>query len=183
MSTTNTDHPLASTSLAGRQADAFGPVTLTAFASNPNGSHVFRAQHAHLTRLMAGVLAAAEAGLDGERAVVIREGLTSLSTLLQLHQSLEDGLVHRALSAEPRSRMMAETFEREMAPLVAEVASLSRRFPTPSSIMASSKGEFATLCGNLFTRLKERFGREERDIFSAYDRILGAGTSTQASAA
>ncbi|MEJ6002699.1 hemerythrin domain-containing protein [Paucibacter soli] len=166
-----------------RQADAFGPVALTTFAANPAGSHLFRVQHEQLTALMTSILAATEVDVTGDAGVLARNKLTSLATLLPLHQSMEEGLVHRALSAEPRLRMTAETFEREMSPLVAELAALSRRFPSASSIINSPRGEFAQACSSLFTRLQERFRREERDIFSAFDRVVGVGAVSVAVAA
>jgi len=161
---------------AGRQADAFGPVALASFASNPNGAHLFRVQHERLTSLMTSILAATEVEVTGALSVAARSHLTTLATLLPLHQSLEDGLVHRALAPEPRVRMVAEAFEREMAPLLAELAALSRRFPSASSILSAPNGEFAQACSGLFSRLQERFRREERDIFSAYDRVAGSET-------
>lgn len=163
-----------------RLADAFGPVTLANFAQNPSGAHVFRAQHELLSQLMAAVLRHAEAAISGEAAYQARVALTSLTSLLPVHQGLEDALVHRSLAADPRARMMAEQFEREMAPLVAELASLSRRFPTASSILHSPKGEFVSAVQGFFTRLQERFRREERDLFPAFDRTANGVLSTAA---
>ena len=154
-----------------RLADAFGPVTLAAFAQNPTGAHLFRVQHELLVQLMSRVVSSTEGEVGPESALQARTALTTLTTLLPVHQSLEDSLVHRSLSGETRARMLAEQFEREMVPLAAEVAALSRRYPVASSILSAPRGEFAAAASGLFSRLQERFRREERDLFPALDRV------------
>lgn len=165
-----------------RFADAFGPVTLATFAQSPSGAHLFRVQHELLLQLMSRVGAGTEGEVGPETALQARTALTTLATLLPVHQSLEDSLVHRALSGEPRARMLAEQFEREMAPLSAEVAALSRRYPTASSILFAPRGEFAAAASGLFTRLQERFRREERDLFPSFDRSASGSLPAQTAA-
>lgn len=156
------------------QADAFGPVTLAGFALSPSGAHLFRAQHEHILRAMAGVTACIEAGLEsdsGARALSARQLLTTATSMLVVHQSLEDALVRRALLAEPRMRLVVEQFEREMAPLMSEIAALSRHYPTPSSILKNSV-EFGLTFTSLLFKFEERFRAEERELLSAYDRTV-----------
>jgi hypothetical protein len=169
----------ASAGAAGeaRFADAFGPVTLATFAQNPSGAHLFRVQHEMLVQLMARVVSSTEVDVGPESALRARTALTTLTTLLPVHQSLEDSLVHRALVGEPRARMLAEQFEREMVPLGAEVAALSRRYPAASSILVAPRGEFAAAASGLFSRLQERFRREERDLFPSFDRAASGATA------
>lgn len=165
-------HQLSSDAIA----DAFGPVTLAQAATAPNGAHLFRVQHERLISLMKMILASTEKAVDGENAVLARSALTQLSTLLPLHQSLEESFMNRALSSETRTRILAEQFEREMAPMLADLASLARIYPSASSILRSPAGEFAHTCSALFVRLQERFRREERELFASYDRST-AGTA------
>ena len=154
-----------------RVADAFQPATLAHFAQRPSGAHLFRVQHERMAQLMRRVVVGSEGVLSGESVVDARSALTTLTSLLSIHQSLEESLVHRSFAAEPRARMIAEQFEREMVPLMAEMGSLARRYPTASSILHGSKGEFTAAAGHLFARFQERFRREERDLFPAFDRI------------
>ncbi len=163
----------ASAGAAGeaRFADAFGPVTLATFAQKPSGAHLFRVQHELLVHLMSRAVTSTEGEVGPESALHARNALTTLTTLLPVHQSLEDSLVHSALSGEPRARMLAEQFEREMVPLAAEVAALSRRYPAASSILSAPRGEFAAAASGVFSRLQERFRREERDLFPSFDRV------------
>jgi hypothetical protein len=164
--------------IASEHADAFGPVALATFALNPSGAHLFRAQHEHILRTLANVTDAVESGLAGARgvsaALAAREALTIASSMLSIHQSLEDSLVRRALAAEPRMRLVVDQFEREMAPLVSEMASIARRYPTPSSILKNA-GEFALAFSSLLSKLQERFRAEERELLSAFDRTARVG--------
>lgn len=153
-----------------RFADAFGPVALTTYAQSPSGAHLFRVQHERLLQLMERIVAKTEGEVTGEGAVDARNALTTLSAQLPVHQGLEDAMVMRLLGAETKVRMLAEQFEREMAPLLTELAALARRYPTPSSILQAPRGEFSQTASSLFTRLRERFRREERDLFPSYDR-------------
>lgn len=154
-----------------RLADAFGPVTLASFAQNPTGAHLFRSQHELLQQQMAAVSRQCASEINPEAALEARIAINWLSSLLPIHQSLEDSLIHRLLSSEPRSRMIAEQFEREMVPLGGEWAAYTRRYPTASSIFHAPAGEFAAASSALFSRLQERFRREERDLFPVYDRL------------
>lgn len=167
----------ASNAGEARFADAFGPVTLASFAQKPTGAHLFRVQHGLLIKLMGSVVSGAEGDVDAESALRVRADLTTLTSLLPIHQSLEDSLVHRALSSEPRARMVAEQFEREMAPLAAELSALARRYHSASSILYAPKGEFASVAGAISARLQERFRREERDLFPSFDRSAGGVTT------
>lgn len=159
---------------AAENTDAFGPVALASFALNPTGAHLFRAQHERILRTLDAVTACIEGGLGGDeaggvRALAIRRSLTSVLSMLAIHQALEDALVRRALAQEPRMRLVVEQFEREMAPLVSELAALSRRFPTPSSVLRSPT-EFADAYAGLLAKLQERLRAEERELHSVYDR-------------
>lgn len=162
------------------ERDAFGPVTLAAYAMSPSGAHLFRMQHERLAGLMTSILASTERQVTGAGALAARNALTMLTVLMPVHQSLENDLIHRSLAGEPRARMMAEQFEREMVPLLAELASLARRFPSPSAIAAAPAGAFAHQAGSLFNKLQERFHREERDLFPVYDRSVQGATAATA---
>ena len=163
--------------VVNEHADAFGPVSLATFALNPTGAHLFRAQHEHILRTLAAVTEAVESGFNGARAVAsalaAREALTIASSMLAIHQSLEDSLVRRALAAEPRMRLVVDQFEREMAPLASEMASLARRYPTPSSILKATQ-EFTLAFTSLLSKLQERFRAEERELLPAFDRTTRA---------
>lgn len=155
-------------------SDAFGPVTLESFALNPTGAHLLRAQHEQLLRLAGAVTTLVEAGLDSSlagctRALGARNNLTTLLSLVSVHQSLEESMLRRALATDPRIRLSLEQFEREIAPLLSELASLSRRYPTPSSIVDS---DFAPQFASWLAKLSDRFRAEERDLFPAYDRVV-----------
>jgi len=171
---------IAASAGEARFADAFGPVTLSSFAQNPSGAHLFRVQHEMLVQLMARVVSSTEGDVRPESALQARTALTTLTTLLPVHQSLEDSLVHRTLAGESRVRMLAEQFEREMVPLGAEVAALSRRYPVATLILAAPRGEFAAAASGLFSRLQERFRREERDLFPSFDRAASGATALSA---
>lgn len=171
---------LARDSADSREGDAFGPVALASFAMNPSGAHLFRMQHERLASLMTSILASTEVQITGAGALAARNALTSLTVLMPVHQSLENDLIHRALAGEPRARMMAEQFEREMVPLLSELASLARRYPSPSSIAAAPEGAFVQQAGSLFNKFQERFRREERDLFPVYDRSVLASTAVTA---
>jgi len=167
---------MTSNTSINKNADAFGPVALVNFALNPTGAHMFRAQHEQILRSLDDASTLIDDGADsiqanGERVVQICWFLTLASSMMATHQSIEDTLVRRALEDEPRMRLIVEQFEREMPPLVSEMTLLSRRYPTPSSILKNT-GEFGTALSSLVLKLRERFRAEERDIFPAYDRNI-----------
>lgn len=157
-------------------ADAFGPVALTSFATNPTGAHLFRAQHERILRVLDGILPQVEAARDDSEsggALVARQALTVASSLLVAHQSFEESLVRRALNSDPRARPIIEQFEREMALLAADFSAFLRRYPSASSIIRSP-GEFIPTFSSLLAKLQERFRAEERELFTAYDRAVCA---------
>lgn len=160
---------------ANQHADAFGPVALESFALAPTGAHLFRAQHEAILRLAATIAGCIDAGLAGEaagaRAVEARTTLTTMVSLLTIHQSLEESLMRRALAGDTRTRLQLEQVEREMAPVMSELASLSRRYPTPSSILGVPAA-FGQAFASLLSKLQERFRAEERELFTVYDRSV-----------
>jgi hypothetical protein len=154
--------------------DAFGPVALATFALNPSGAHFFRAQHEQIIRsldLIADILSHGLGRSSLDAALRIRTELTCIVEMIHVHQSAEEFIIRRALESEPRLRMTAEQFERQMIPLMAEFSNLGRSFVTPSAILAAPN-EFAQEFTSLYSRIQERFKTEERELFSAYDRAM-----------
>lgn len=162
-----------------RVQDAFLPEVLTAFAQKPGGAHLFRVQHEHLLQLMRDTVAQAEDSSRDESAANARIGLTAIGINSGIHQTLEEALVHSVLASEPRARMVVEQFERELVPLVAELEALARRYPTASSILAS-RSDFVGAASHLFGRLRDRFRREERDLFPLFERATAGATPVAA---
>lgn len=158
--------------LSDRVADAFGPVTLGAFAQNPARAHLFRVQHEVLLTYAAKLMSFVEPTATAEAALQARLTLTTLSSLMPIHQSLEEAVMRSVLSGEPSSRMLVEQFERDMAPLAHELAALGQRYPTASSICRAPQGEVAIAVTAFVTRLTDRMRREERELFPALDRNL-----------
>jgi hypothetical protein len=159
-----------------RQADAFGPVALETFALNPTGAHLFRAQHGVLLGVAAQVTSNFDAGLasaQGAAALDARNGLTRLHSLFSVHQDLEVAILRRTLQSDPRARAQMDQLEREMAPLSSELAAISRRFAAPSYILANAEA-FTNAFSSLHIKLQERFRAEERELFPAFDKSVGA---------
>lgn len=159
-----------------RHTDAFGSVALETFALNPSGAHLFRAQHGVLLGLATQISEALDrepASDKGAAALEARNALTSLHSLFTLHQTLEEAILRRTLQGDPRSRAQMDQFEREMAPISSEVGAISRRFSAPSVILANTEA-FATAFSSLHLKLKERFRAEERELFPAFDKSVGA---------
>jgi hypothetical protein len=156
-------------------ADAFGPAALESFALSPGGAHIFRAQHEAILRSATAITTCIEAGFvdeaAGERALQARETLTTMVSCVLIHQSLEQSLMRRALSGDPRTRMQIEQFERDGVPVVSELAGLARRYPTPSAILRAP-AEFSQGFASVLSKLQERFRGEERELFTAYDRSV-----------
>jgi hypothetical protein len=158
-------------------ADAFGAATLQSFALNPSGAHLFRAQHEKILSMASVVTRSIEQGVasNGRLALEAHRGLTTLTAMLGVHQSFEEALCQQLLGSDPRTRAQAEQAERDLAPVVAELQSLTRRFAAPSLLLAAPD-EFAHAWAALLARLQERFRAEERKFFTAVDGRCGANT-------
>lgn len=170
---------MTKSSTPDRYTDAFGPVALEAFALAPNGAYLFRAQHQVVVGRVDEILACVD-GMAGDdrpgQALAARNALTSLIAALNIHQALEATAFRRAFGADARQRMPIEQAEREMAPVLAELASLSYRFATPSAILGAP-AEFGRLAAEAFTKLTSRFRAEERDLYPVFERAVGAGVA------
>lgn len=156
--------------------DAFGPVALANFALHPTGAHIFRAQHEQILRALSRVTGLLEAGFGAgpvgcSQALQASCDMTLVLSMMGIHQSIEDSIIRRTLAAEPRMRLVVEQFEREMAPLMSEMFSFVRRYPSPSSILKSTS-EFSNTFSSLLAKLQERFRAEERELLSAFDRAI-----------
>ena len=156
--------------LPTQAADAFAAEVLTSFAVNPTGASLFRAQHEQLIRLMQAILSLAERSSVAESALELRVKLTTLSVLAPMHQELEDTILMKSLSGEPRARMLAEQSGRDMVPMLTELAQLGRRYLSVGDILESERGELSKAAGNLFSRFQEHFRREERELLVEFDR-------------
>ena len=152
-------------------ADSFGSVALAQFAADPNSAHLFRAQHEHIIRALDELTTLCTEPVQNplDTALKVRNMLTSIRVLVSMHQTLENNVTHQVVATDPVLRIQAEQFEREMVPLLAELASLSKRYPAPSTIAADMHG-FMRASADLFTRMRERYRREEREAFPAFDR-------------
>lgn len=152
-------------------ADSFGSVALAQFAADPNSAHLFRAQHEHIIRMLDELTTLCSEQVQNplDTALKARNMLTQIRVLASMHQTLENNVTHQVVATDPVLRISAEQFEREMVPLLAELSALSKRYPAPSTIAADLHG-FTRASGELFTRLRERYRREEREAFPAFDR-------------
>ncbi|WP_137921286.1 hypothetical protein [Hydrogenophaga sp. 2FB] len=155
-------------------ADGFGPVSLTRFAANPSSSHIFRVQHELLARMMDSIVFESYASGSreelAERALETANSLTALRSMVETHQVLESGLMHKVLASDPRQRLAAEQFEREATSAVTALDKLLMTFGSPSQILAQMS-DFSESAGEVFSRFKERFKAEERDLFPVFDRM------------
>lgn len=169
-------------------SDAFGPVSLSRFAANPTSAHLFRVQHEVMVRQMDAITFEANTLTRGslsdaaERALNVANSMTSLRSVIETHQVMEAGLVHKVLAGDPRQRMVAEQFEREAGAVVAEIDKLLIVFGAPSTIL-DDQATFAERVGVIFGKLKERFKAEERDLFPVFDRLTAGSPSDRAPAA
>lgn len=162
-------------------ADGFGPVSLTRFAANPSSSHIFRVQHELLSRMMESIVF--ESYGNGtreelaERALETANSLTALRSMVETHQVLESGLMHKVLASDPRQRLAAEQFEREATSAVTALDKLLMTFGSPSQILAQMP-DFSERAGEVFSRFKERFKAEERDLFPVFDRMTAGAEAS-----
>lgn len=169
-------------------SDAFGPVSLSRFAANPTSAHLFRVQHEVMVRQMdaitfeANTLTRGSLSEAAERALNVANAMTTLRSVIETHQVMEAGLMHKVLAGDPRQRMVAEQFEREAGAVVAEIDKLLIVFGAPSSIL-DDQATFAERVGVTFGKLKERFKAEERDLFPVFDRLTAGSPSDRAPAA
>ena len=168
-------------------SDAFGPVSLSRFAANPTSAHLFRVQHEVMVRQMdaitfeANTQGAGSLAEAAERALNVANSMTALRSVIEAHQIMESGLMHKVLASDPRQRMVAEQFEREAGAVIAEIDKLLIVYGSPSAIL-DDQATFAEKCGAAFAKLKERFKSEERDLFPVFDRLT-AGSLTERTAA
>jgi hypothetical protein len=166
-------------SIVDTTLDAFGSVAMTDFAKNPNGSHLFRAQHEQIRRLLSAALdLSPKSSISASDALLARQIVTKLTACMSVHQSLEVPLMRRALERDARMRMALDQMEREMGPVISDLMAISRAFATPSQIFASAL-EFSQSVRALEERVTDRFRIEERELFSVYDRAMAvASTAT-----
>lgn len=167
------------TDKSNSNSDAFGSVAMESYALNPVGAHIFRAQHEAVLRQAnrISVCIAQGIGPSGpgrEQAVSACIAMTTMISLLSIHQSLEESLVRRMLSGDPRLRTQIDQYEREIAPVISEFHALTRKFTSPS-VIAEKGQEFAQAFTSVLSMLQERFKSEERDLFGAYDRAVRIG--------
>lgn len=156
-------------------ADAFGAAALQSFALSPSGAHLFRAQHDKILVAASAVTRSIEQGIPGNTRLALEAhcGLTTFTAMLGVHQRFEDALCRQLLGGDPRTRAQAEQAERDMAPVLSELQSLTRRFSAPSLLLTASD-EFGQAWAALLARLQERLRTEEREFFTAVDSRCGA---------
>jgi hypothetical protein len=153
------------------QFSNFGYLALSKFCAT-HDSQILRAQSADLTRLMDAVRTRiAEDLTKSDHAQVAAAGVTNLTRLLAAHKTLVDGLVTRRLSADQQSRVLAENFERDMKPVLANVHALHRRFGSPSAIKAKPEA-FASEAEGVFRALESRLQQQDLELFSRYDALV-----------
>lgn len=100
-------------------------------------------------------------------AVVIRE----LFGKFGVHLAIEDAALYPRMveHSDPRLRLAAETFQREMGGLKAEFDAYRNRWPGPTAI-ARNPREFIGETRNILAALQHRIDREDRDLYDLYDR-------------
>ena len=163
-------HALQGDSGAALLAGNFGAAEMFSWIGSGALTQMFRSQHARLRALTASILGNVEREMTPASALDARTSFLALVVNLKQHQTIEDAMLRQALSKDSHMRLTMEQFEREMLSLMGEVASLSRRYPTVSSILSAPGREFSQACIELFNRLEDRFRREESDVFPALER-------------
>lgn len=148
----------------------FGAAEMFSWIGSGAATQMFRSQHARLLALATSILGNVEREMTPASALDARTSFLAFMVNLRQHQTIEDRMLREALSKDSRTRLTMEQFEREMMSLSGEVASLSRRYPTVSAILAAPGREFSQACIDLFSRIEDRFRREETDLFPALER-------------
>jgi len=144
----------------------FDAATMAAYALNPHGTKLFRAQHGWLSAQMERV----DRGIQGKAAEQnLAEVIVSLSGLLanwHVHTQFETALLARALSSEPRMLMTLDQLEGESTNARLELHSLYRRIAARETRLDVVTKESAAV----FARLRDICRREERTLFPTFDR-------------
>lgn len=150
----------------------FSAAGMFSWIGNGVPTQMFRSQHASLVSMASSILGNVERAMTPATALDARQTFMMFVVNLKQHQTAEDTMLRQALAKDSRARLTMEQFEREMLSLSGEVASLSRRYPTVSAILAAPGREFSQSCNELFARIEDRFRREETDLFPLFERAF-----------
>lgn len=155
-----------------QRGSAFNYLSLSVYARSPSGSRLFRVQHSELLMNFDEVLVMAHAGRSN--ALDLRNKLTTLTSQLTVHFSMEENIIYKQMMQDPRARSIAEQFERELSAVRTSVHSYLKKYATPSFI-ANNLPEFIEDTEQQARHLQDRFKSEERELFVAYDRLARGG--------
>jgi hemerythrin-like domain-containing protein len=106
-----------------------------------------------------------------QTANAVRSDLSALAGKLMIHLAVEDKNLYPALSTSPdiTAQGMAKKFQEEMGGLAQAFKDYTSSFPTGKAI-SSDPNSFITRTNAVFTALKQRIEREERDLYPLADK-------------
>lgn len=166
----NTDFSTLDEARPSSSSGAFDYLGLIMFSERPQAaSQLIRTQHAELLSDLEQIVALTDGG-SGE-SLSIRNAMTRFSGRVMLHLQLERGVVGKQMDADPRSRALADQFERDLVPVRGALSDWLKRFPAASTI-ASDLDAFRHETEKLVGVFSERFRHEERDLLPEYDRVV-----------
>lgn len=142
------------------------------FNAGQRGAAGFRVQHSHLLSMLSEMRRiAADTSADRDSKGLALSGRATIFHLaLVSHLHSEASTIHARLREDIKNRAMSEQFEREASVLRNDAARLSAVYGTPSSVV-TLLANFDDDLGKIYATAESLFRREERDLFSAFDRL------------
>lgn len=149
---------------------SFDYLTLALFAERPQAAtQLLRSQHAELQVAFERLRALTEGGAEQSHAV--RVLMTKIIANVQVTLQLEQGVLGKQVSADPRTRALFDQFQRELAPARGMMNEWARTYPTPS-VIAANLPEFRASTERVLRVLEERFRHVQRDLYVECDRVI-----------
>ena len=127
---------------------------------------VYRRQHGEILGMvdaLTGMLN--ETSLDASKA---RTSLSNVVGKARVHLAMEDQSLYPDAFSREQTRVMAQSYQREMGDLAASLIDFSRRWTLAA--MESEPASFCQEATQIFKALRERIQREETELYPLIDR-------------
>lgn len=132
----------------------------------------FKTQHKEIADLVGQVEKMLDPASVTVKADEIRTLLVTLSGKLSVHLAMEDKVLYPAMinSSNATAKSTAEKFATEMGTIGGVFKGYTDKWKTGAAIKADAAG-FITDTKGLFTALKDRVVREERDLYTLAEQV------------
>lgn len=131
---------------------------------------MFRNQHKELLDLIGKVTPLLNPQSVKDKSADIRATLTALSGKINMHLQVEDSVLYTKMLADPKSKVTAERFQREMGGIKTALTGYLGKYATPAAIAANSSGFIADTQG-IIKALGDRVKKEENELYPLFDTL------------